>query len=276
VSEDDWLGDFVFDRIGRGAVLTAEEMLKEIVATGKKTTTGQLVNILLQAEREGLVQKVRDDRFDELKPLTSVGWKPTDAFKKLRPKVALKAQQKTVEVTPAVVKAANYIPEARLVVSQPSFAFSQLEELKKRIHAFEAREAIEKVIIDAKKTLRVISPFYDELFMDLLSKHTSKLKMLDWIRIIADQEKDQARITLKKAKALFPNAEIKYLYKGAEELKIGGIHAKILIADSSEALIGSFNFTHSHVVYNIDVGLLVTGKIVQDIAATYDTIWSLR
>ena len=276
MSEDDWLEEFVFDLIGRGEILTAEEMLKEIGSTGKKATTGQLVNVLLQAEREGIIEKVRDDRFDELKPLTSVGWKPTGVFKKPKPQADLKAQQKTVEVAPAVVKAADYVPEARLVVSQPSFAFSQLEELKKRIHALEAREAIEKVIIDAKKTLRVISPFYDELFMDVLSKHTSKLKMLDWIRIIADQEKDQARITLKKAKALFPNAEIKYLYKGTEELKIGGIHAKILIADTSEALIGSFNFTHSHVVYNIDVGLLVTGKIVQDIAATYDTIWSLR
>jgi DNA-binding PadR family transcriptional regulator len=276
VNEKNWLKEFVLDLIGRGEILTAEEMIKEIGKAGKRATTGQLVNILLQAEREGFIEKVRDDRFDELKPLTSVGWKPTAAFRKPKTQADLKAQEKIIEVMPPVVQAADYVCEARLVVSQPSFAFSQLEQLKKRIHALEAREAIEKVIIDAKKTLRVISPFYDELFMDILSKHTSKLKTLDWIRIISDQEKDQVRVTLKKAQALFPNVEIRYLYKGAGELKIGGIHAKILIADTSEALIGSFNFTHSHVVYNIDAGLLVTGKIVQDITATYDTIWSLR
>ena len=276
MSEGDWLKEFVFTLLASGKILTAEEILQKVGISGKKATTGQLVNILLQAEREGFIEKVRDERFDDLKPLTSVAWKPTIAFNKLNVQKLPKSQPEPVETKTVLPTILDYEADLRLVISQPSFAFTQLDELRKGIHALEAREAIEKVIIDSKKTLRVISPFYDELFIDLLSKHTSKLRSLDWIRIIADQEKDQAKITLDKVKALFSNTKIKYLYKGAGGFKIGGIHAKILLADENEALIGSFNFTHSHVVYNIDIGLLVTGRMAQDIAKAYDTIWELK
>ena len=81
---------------------------------------------------------------------------------------------------------------------------------------------------------------------------------------------------LLKATSLFQNVRIRTLYRGADAgggLKVQGIHAKLMIADRSEVLIGSFNFRFSHINYNVDLGLLAKGRIADHYATIYDSIW---
>jgi len=58
-----------------------------------------------------------------------------------------------------------------------------------------------------------------------------------------------------------------------KELKVQGLHAKVMIADQSQVLIGSFNFRFSHLHYNVGMGILLKGKIAEHYARIFDPIW---
>ena len=247
---------------------TADDILGAITDSGQKATVSQIVDALLREELAGVVMRVQDERFDRLRPLTSVGWRVV-AVPDTPATSAVKKEARS--------NSAEYAGNVRLVFSQPSFAYSAIEGLKKTTGAMELREAMEFVILSAKRSLRVMSYNYDIMFADMLSRYTSQIKSIPTLTLVADEDKDATRQALTKIMGLFPQARVKYFYRSSptQRSKTGGVHAKMILADDTQALLGSFNLSSSHTMLNFDAGLLLDGPIVRDLVSAYDTIWDL-
>ncbi len=229
--------------------------LRKIVSVSES----QVFDILVRAVSAGQVMRTRTTEFDESKPVSTASWVLTKDVEK---------------VAASHLEKGSYIEEAMIVVSQPIFLTVQGVDLRSLgMPMLNVREAMEKMVLDAKQELRIACPYYDELFIDVLSSHAQSVSKLDLIAVLTETMDP----VLVKARTLFKNLRIKALYRGASgaanNLKVQGIHAKVIIADRSEVLIGSFNFRFSHLNYNIDLGLLATGEIADHYARIYDLIW---
>jgi hypothetical protein len=237
-------------------------LVEELRKSGGRLSVSDAFDILAHAETTGQVKRVRTDKYDERIPVSTISWILIDATQ-AHPKAS---------ITPPE----QYIQEAMIVVSQPIFLSVQGIDLHSLgMPVLSVREAMEKVVLDAKSELRIACPYYDELFIDVLSNQAACIAKLRSIFVLSDNMDP----ILVKARALFQNAEIRTLYQKAPNsagLKLQGIHAKIIIADRTEVLIGSFNFRFSHINYNIDLGLLAKGKIAEDYCKIYDSIWRFR
>jgi hypothetical protein len=219
----------------------------------------EVFDVLVRAVSAGQVMRTRTDEFDESRPVSTASW------------ILMKDIENEL---PSPLKRGSYIEEAMIVVSQPIFLSVQGVDLRSLgMPMLNVREAMEKLVLDARQELRIACPYYDELFIDVLSSHAQNVSKLNLIAVLAETMDP----VLVKAQTLFRNLKIKALYRGASgganNLKVQGVHAKIMIADRSEVLIGSFNFRFSHLNYNVDLGLLATGEIADHYARIYDSIW---
>lgn len=220
----------------------------------------QVFDILVKAEASGKVKRIKTSEYDELKPVSTISWILTGQIEQ---------PSSNRQASPEL----PYVDEAMIVVSQPIFLSTKGVDLRKLgMPVLEVREAMEKVVMDARSELRIACPYYDELFIDVLSSHAHNVAKLHSVAVLAENMDS----ILLKATSLFKNVRIRTLYRGADAgggLKVQGIHAKLMIADRSEVLIGSFNFRFSHINYNVDLGLLARGKIADHYATIYDSIW---
>lgn len=255
----------IIEIVSASGNLTSSQ-ITEALPKDCEATLSQVVATLLGAERQGLVERLKDEEYDELSPLTTAKWRLAKP-----PGEAAKAAQLLAKTVIAPLEE----EQLRVVVSQPIFAFPVIEGLRGQAEVLEVREAIEKVVIDAELSLRVMCPYYDNLFLDILHRNMERVQRLKEIRIISER---QSATTLRAAR-LFSNVKVKSLFEVASaeglESKVRGVHGKMLIADEAEALVGSFNLTFSHILYNIDIGLLVRGRTVKKLVNIFDALWSL-
>jgi len=227
----------------------------------------EVFDCLVKAESVGWVRRVQTKEFDEDRPVSTVSW------------ILVKSNTETLEASIKEVQQTNrrYIDEAMIVVSQPIFLSVKGVHFKNLgMPIMNVRKAMEKIVTDAKYELRIACPYYDELFIDVLSGQAHNVSKLKFVAVLAEAMDP----ILVKACNLFKNAKIKTLYKSASsaqsKLKIQGVHAKLMIADRSEVLIGSFNFRFSHIYYNVDLGLLARGRIAEDFVQIYDRVWGFK
>jgi hypothetical protein len=256
----------VFKVLSPQAPKSTEEVAEDVrkLISPRTASISEVFDILLQAETTGHVKRVRNKGYDETRPVSTISWQLTG---------------KSFAV-PQVISPLPYIERAVIVVSQPIYLTTQhrINLMKVGAPVLSVREAMEKVVMDAKKELMIACPYYDELFIDVLSVNIAHVAKLRRIAVLAEVMDP----ILVKSRRLFPNMKIKTLLKTAfiaereRPQKIHGVHAKIMIADRSEVLIGSFNFRFSHIHYNVDLGLLASGRIAEDYAKIYDSIWRLE
>lgn len=238
---------------------TTSAIVQEIRKSGaSKISESEVFEYLLKAEALGRVKRERTAEFDENRPVATSSWTLIgDA---------------SVEIH-AEVASEPYVKNCMIVVSQPTWLSLRGVQLGKLgFPVLNVREAMQKVVLDAKEELRIACPYYDDLFIEVLSADSEKVKKLKSVTVLAENMDP----FLLKAKKLFPNIVVKTLYDttggGQDGYKVQGVHAKLMIADSHEVLVGSFNFRFSHVYYNIDTGLLATGPIVQHYVKIFDSI----
>jgi hypothetical protein len=226
---------------------------------GKRISDSEIFELLLKAESQGITRRMRTTAFDESRPVGTVSWLLLDVAHKL-----------TLDESSSA-----YLDQAMIVVSQPIFLSLKGIDLKSLgMPVLSVKEAMEKIVMDAQHELRIACPYYDELFIDVLSSHAQSVSGLRLISVLAEVNDP----ILIKAQRLFRNLHVKTLYRSVTEtsnLKIQGIHAKLMVADKSEMLIGSFNFKFSHIYYNVDLGLLGRGRIAEHYARIFDSIWGV-
>ncbi len=221
----------------------------------------QVFDALVKAEATGHVRRVKTSEYDESRPVSTISW-------------LLSRETEQSPANKGSVREPSNVDEAMIVVSQPIFLSTRGVDLRNLgMPVLEVREAMEKVVMDAKRELRIACPYYDELFIDVLSGHAQSVSQLSFVAVLAESMDP----ILVKACSLFQNTKVRTLYRGTSagpgNLKVQGIHAKLMVADRSEVLIGSFNFRFSHLNYNVDLGLLARGRIADHYATIYDSIW---
>jgi phosphatidylserine/phosphatidylglycerophosphate/cardiolipin synthase-like enzyme len=251
---------------------TTVEITNEVkkLTGNKQISPSQIFDILIHAESLGIAKRVLTTDYDDARPVTTVSWQ-----------LSRENVDEVARLTSPIEKRESkpYIEEAHIVVSQPLWISTKRTDLFREVGpVLGVREAMEKIVIDAKEQLRIACPYYDELFIDVLSVNAETVAKLDSIAVIAENVDP----ILVRAKHLFPNMKIKTIQKttispvGGQCYKVQGMHAKLMIADQTEVLLGSFNFRFSHIHYNIDLGLLASGPIAGDYVKIYDSIWELE
>lgn len=253
---------------GQGSRTTAEIADQVAKLTKQKVSESEIFDALVKAEATGKVKRTRGDKFDEFRPVTTTSWTLLVTIPERD------IQHPSIEVPVSEI----YTDGAMIVVSQPIFLSTRGLNIKSLgIPVLEVREAMQKMVMDAREELLIACPYYDELFIDVLNTSPGTVAKLKRLSILAENTDP----ILMKACRLFPNAKVKTLYgstvsAGGQGFKVQGIHAKIMIADRSQVLVGSFNFRSSHVTYNVDLGILSRGKIAEHYAQIFDSIWGLK
>jgi len=72
------------------------------------------------------------------------------------------------------------VERAKIVVSQPLFLTThhRINLMKVGAPFLGVRGAMEKIVMNARKELRIACPYYDELFIDVLSVHAENVAVL--------------------------------------------------------------------------------------------------
>lgn len=252
----------LFEMLGSSPKTTSELSADLRKNTGQAYSVSEVFDFLVRAEAQGIVKRIKTEQYQDAKAASSISW------------ILIRRPEITEMPSRVEETRETYIENAMIVVSQPIFLTQQGIDLRALgMPVLSVREAMEQVVIDAKEELRIACPYYDELFIDVLSVQAQSISKLKLVKVLSENMDP----ILIKARSLFPNTQVRTLYQRtsstASELKVQGVHAKIIIADKSEVLIGSFNFRFSHIYYNVDLGLLAKGKIAEDYAKIYDSIW---
>jgi len=248
---------------------SSADLVIEMRRKGYPVSVSEIFDALVGAESSGLVKRMKTEEFDETKPVSTVSWILSATYK----------PSLNSEIFKQSAQGSTYIEDAKIVVSQPIFLSVQGLDLRGLgMPVLNVREAMEKIVMDAHQEIRIACPYYDELFIDVLSTHAQNVASLRSVSVLAEAMDP----ILVKACSLFPNAKVKTIFRNTagansgQGLKVQGVHAKLMIADRSEVLLGSFNFRFSHIYYNIDLGLLAKGKIAEHYAQIYDIIWGSK
>lgn len=222
---------------------------------GINVKLSELIDTLIVLEKEEVVRKVRDEEFDSYKPLTTTKWELT------RPEVLpVENPQPTSE-------------EIWIVTSRPIYSplWESLNKILKESKTLTTEEAIHKLVLESENTLRVACPYYDEIFASILYKAADRISSLAEVRILYEEESP----VLLKLKELLSNISVKSLIRRepVKGFKYVGMHAKLLIADDKEALLGSFNLRAQNIYYNFEVGILLKGELARRLKNLYDAVW---
>jgi hypothetical protein len=238
---------------------TTKEIADYIAHTsGQRVSEIEVFDTLVKFEARQKVHRSNRKNFDEYRPVATSS-------------VILDQANITREIS--TLRVDDYVNGAMVVVSQPVFLSRRGLEFKNLgMPVLSVGEAMEKIVLDARTEIRIACPYYDDVFIEILSKNTKNIQNLKRLSILAERSDP----ILLKALKLFPNTKLKTLYGSTlsiheKELKVQGLHAKVMIADQSEVLIGSFNFRFSHLHYNVDMGILLKGA--EHYARIFDSIW---
>ncbi|RLI46939.1 hypothetical protein DRO64_00080 [Candidatus Bathyarchaeota archaeon] len=206
----------------------------------------EIYSIILKLERHGLVKRIYDEDFDITRPALTVKWS-------------------------ALKKAEARTTTAQLVASFPP-RIGDFKKLCSMYGFIYLIDALEEVIGSARRSLRVMCPYVDTTFTNMLVRADCIRRGLVKVRIISERN-STSRSTLEYIKAILRGVEVKYadVYEG--ERKVSGVHAKAVIADEDLMLLGSFNLTIRHIATNLDAGVLLRGPAVVAFVKVFDDLW---
>ncbi len=160
-------------------------------------------------------------------------------------------------------------PENTTVVATiPIKEFSPLPGLKS-LHAELCR-----LIIGADLDISIINPFFDREGREKIIPYLEgALDREVVVRIISrgrvgNQTRTFVRPLLSHIKG---KIEVKMLPKGRET----AVHAKLLIADSKSAYVGSANLTGRSLASNLELGVILRGTSALVLRSLFDQLWSL-
>jgi hypothetical protein len=202
----------------------------------KKVSESEVFDELVKAEAAGAIRRIRSEVFDEYRPVSTTSWVILEA--------SLMTPAPRSENESSAKFSNGYITDAMIVVSEPVFLSTRGFKVKNLgVPVLEVREAMEKIVTEAKHELLIACPYYDELFIDILRTNAEGISKLTKLSIMCEASNP----ILAKACKLFPNAKVKTLHgsiyaEQGKQFKVQGVHAKIMIADRSQVLVGSFNF----------------------------------
>ncbi|MBD3215247.1 MAG: DUF1669 domain-containing protein [Candidatus Lokiarchaeota archaeon] len=177
---------------------------------------------------------------------------------------------------------------SNICITLPSYNIYGLSDSLKRnkIEHKNLLSEFENLFNSSKNTIKICSPFLEwsgfKFFKDILAEKARKGVKIE---ILSRQ--------LRKNESLRRNAEITRIYDYFKNLKIhskvqirnyyfetedrklaSSIHAKFIIIDNYKAYIGSGELRYNSFKKNLELGVIIFGKKVEELALIFDMIFS--
>ena len=254
-----------------------------------------LLKALLNLQKKGIVKRVYTSDYDYNRPFDTVSWTIQDDQRAeeflntggpSEPPFEKHAPELTFEMA---VESEGF----RLVLSLPLNMHRRRGEMLNLHNAVDFFDAYREVIESAEKEIKIMSPFIDAYslypIVDKLSKDASlSVRILtekdnlarefDLVHLLAVMKEGGMNIKVRDAKIVAESEVMEdvkeILGRESKNYKISGIHAKLIIADTSVALVGSFNFTRFHYLSNFDIGFLIYDKYtVRTLSNLFKEMW---
>src|SRR5439155_5232802 len=129
-----------------------------------------------------------------------------------------------------------------------------------------------RLIIGSANQISIINPFFDRDGREkMLTYLEGALDRGVAVRIISrGKVGGQARTFIRPLKSRGEEGvEVRMLPKGRET----AVHAKLLIADSRSAYVGSANLTGRSLAYNLELGVILKGNAASILNNIFDQLW---
>jgi len=157
--------------------------------------------------------------------------------------------------------------DVELTVSVPDEFEDRSAELMARLTRF---------VRNAESELLVVTPFFTrfgvDAFVDYLAQATNRgVSVTVLTRDVADGD-DNAEHVQRIHKTVTDGGDVRNLHLFEYSSDYGNLHAKALIADRERAYVGSANFTNYSLRSSIEIGLIVQGPVVNDLADFFETV----
>lgn len=147
------------------------------------------------------------------------------------------------------------------------------------------KESFHDLIEEATNEIRVCSPFMEKRIWDLYHDELVKFAQKNGtIKVLTRElEKNRSKkIEIQKIiedfekKGVAENLQIAdYYYSYSRKKLESSTHAKLFISDSSKAYVGSGEIRKNSLKTNFEVGVILTGEIVDSISLSFDYIFSV-
>jgi phosphatidylserine/phosphatidylglycerophosphate/cardiolipin synthase-like enzyme len=171
----------------------------------------------------------------------------------------------------------------QLVISIPEMMELGFSRVALRNDMIETRSAFKSVLTNAKRTLRISSPFFESTILDsggmpdikdyfsfafergchviILSRYTSSrlTKNFGWLCDLVKANNYADQLTL-----------FEYHHEDGHGKVFSSTHTKMLISDSSLAYVGSAEIRRGSLANNFEVGCLIDGPAVSGLCEAFD------
>lgn len=221
----------------------------------------ELARVLLKLSSEGVVERVYTREYDSLQPFYTLSWRLSA--------VSARVEQK--------YKGGSLPAKIQLVASIP-VALNR-EDFLNKYGLVDFSDAYINLVEAAERELRIACPYVDEFgISSLITKMRKSSNLI--VRILTELSKSPVltyylklftgRLLVKDFSKTLTGGE------GGKSMKFLGLHTKLLIADDSVALLGSFNLSKYHWLVNFDLGVLVyDSAIISKLSALFEELWSI-
>ena len=226
-----------------------EPLKSKDIASALSLDMVTLAKALFSLDRKGIIERVYTDEYDPTRPFDTVSWK----YRK--------------EATSSSFK---------LVMTTPISLYETASELLNRYNAVDFADAYNSIIEIADREIKIVCPYIDAYGLYPLVFKIKRNRSIK-IRIITEVEKSHDvlyfRDVAKKDRVLIADSSRSETFEQRTR-KVAGIHAKMVVADHSAALLGSFNLSRYHYMVNIDLGLLIyDANFVRVLSSLFDELW---
>jgi len=174
-----------------------------------------------------------------------------------------------------------------VVVSKPKLRELSLSGIEYRNQFIETTECFQQVISSAHRVLRICSPFLqkdviqEDAYPELEHHLSEALLRGVKIRILTREliERRYAEVSWIKELARALELEnsvtiVDYHHTSNTGKVVSSTHAKMLIADSGVAYIGSAELRRNSLIANFEVGCLLSGPVVFGLCEVFDSMYS--
>ncbi|MGC9014293.1 MAG: phospholipase D family protein [Thermoproteota archaeon] len=226
------------------------------LAEALKEDEFEVFKVLVSLEAEGAVLRDSSSPIDYTKPITTTKW----CLKK--------------EVTELLSTSASYelsFGSVVGVVANPPLLKDAPNALK-NAPVVGLLDCIRQVLCSAHHQIDIMVPYIGDMLNVLCAECFSNLSRLRGIRIITERTNENVRL-LESLKKFLPSLKVAYATQFSENVKISGVHTKVIIVDEETAIVGTFNLTNAHLFVNYDIGLVVKGPIVGCLVSMFNEVW---
>jgi HKD family nuclease len=178
--------------------------------------------------------------------------------------------------------------ELKICLTLPAFNIHGLTDFltNKQVEINALKKEFENLFRSATTSIKICSPFLDwkgylHFHDTLLPKAKSKVKIQILTREINKNENLNRYETLRRVFALFSNEGLEdsidirnYYFRTEENRLASSIHAKLIIADNNKAYIGSGEIRENSFTKNLEIGVILKGEKVRDLAVVFYIVFS--